>query len=305
MERVAAQQGGVIRRTQLLDHGVSAWALRRAVDERLLRRVAPGLFVTTGSSRNRTQELWIAHMALGPSSVVSHESAGRLWGLQGVLESRPTLTVPHGSNPRMSNLCRSYQSRHLGALDVTRLDDLPMTTAARTVVDLATVSGSARLGSVLDSAHDERLASVSDVGAALLRVGVHGRPGIDRLIKLLDDRSDGAAQTQSKLERQLGKILAMADITDFTRQYPLPTDGSYRGWVDVYVALAKLIIEADGRRWHRRQADMLRDRDRDLRAAEHGLLTVRFMHEQLRDRPEECAERLTRVVASRQAEAAA
>ena len=50
---------------------------------------------------------------------------------------------------------------------------------------------------------------------------------------------------------------------------------------------------------------MRRDRERDLAAAERGVQTVRFLHEQLRDRPEECAERLARVVAVRSAEVAA
>ena len=155
--------------------------------------------------------------------------------------------------------------------------------------------GHRSLAAIVDHAHFQRIASVAEVGAVLARIGLDGRRGLDPLIDVLDERSDGAAETQSYLERLLGEVLALAGIREFSRQHPLPTDGSFHGWVDVYLAWARLIIEADGRRWHSRQADMRRDRERDLAAAERGVQTVRFLHEQLRDRPEECAERLARV----------
>lgn len=305
LEQIAADQGGIVRRGQLLEGGVSEWAIRHAVDHRILRRIAPGIFADAGALPNDTQRLWIAHLALGPTSVVSHESAGRRWQLEGVRESEATVTVPHEVSPRPTNLCTVYRSRRLDVADVDRTASLPVTTPARTIVDLAGLYARARLAAIVDYAHYERIASVGEVGNVLLRLGVSGRPGGVRLLGVLDDRREGAAQTHSKLERLLGHVLALAGVGDFTRQHPLPTDGSITGWVDVYVALARLIIEADGRRWHSRQADMLRDRERDLAAAEQGIQTVRFLYEQLRDQPEVCAERLARVVAVRRVEIAA
>lgn len=305
LRRVAAQQSGVIRREQLRAAGVTDWAIRRAVEDRLLRRVAPGLYADAGAPPTELQSLWIAHLAAGPSSVVSHESAGRLWGIEGVRAGRPTVTVPHDVSPRPNPLCAVHRSRHLDPVDVGRMDNLPVVRPARTIVDLAPLYGRARLAAIVDHAHFQRIASVAEVGAVLARIGLDGRRGLDPLIDVLDERSDGAAETQSYLERLLGEVLALAGIREFSRQHPLPTDGSFHGWVDVYLAWARLIIEADGRRWHSRQADMRRDRERDLAAAERGVQTVRFLHEQLRDRPEECAERLARVVAVRSAEVAA
>lgn len=302
LQEVAAHQGGVIRRGQLLDGGVTAGAVRRAVDQQILRRVAPGIFVDAGAPPNEPQRMWLAHLALGPASVVSHESAGRVWKLEGVRDGLPTVTVPHGASPRPTTLCKVYQSRRLDAADIMHMDNLPVTTPARTIVDLAKLYGPARLGAVIDHAHFERIASIADVGEVFLRIGLRGRPGCERLVQVLDDRSDGAAVTQSALERLLGEVLALAGIDDYIRQHPLSTDGSIRGWVDAYVALARLIIEADGRRWHSRQVDMRRDRERDLAAAEHGIMTVRFLYEQLRNQPEQCAERLARVVSVRRAE---
>lgn len=279
--------------------------MRCAVEQRILRRVAPGVLVDAGAPPNETQRLWVAHLALGPRSVISHESAGRFWQFDGVHAGHPTVTVPHGSKPRPTALCTVFQSRHLGEIDVVCSDQLPVTTPARTVVDLARMYGRARLAAIVDFAHYERIASVGEVGDVLLRIGVQGRPGVDRLLGVLGDRSPGAAQTQSVLERLLGEVLALANITEFTRQHPLPSDGPTCGWVDVYIALARLIIEADGRRWHSRQADMRRDRERDLAASELGIMTVRFLYEQLRDQPEQCADRLARVVEGRRAELAA
>ena len=50
-----------------------------------------------------------------------------------------------------------------------------------------------------------------------------------------------------------------------------------------YTGEAKLILEADGRRWHNRVAAQRHDRARDKAAARAGWQTMRFCHEELAD----------------------
>jgi very-short-patch-repair endonuclease len=47
-------------------------------------------------------------------------------------------------------------------------------------------------------------------------------------------------------------------------------------------------VEADGRRWHTRQADFERDRDRDNMAAAHGIAILRFTYKMLVHQPDHC-----------------
>jgi very-short-patch-repair endonuclease len=60
------------------------------------------------------------------------------------------------------------------------------------------------------------------------------------------------------------------------------------GTVDAYIPLWRLITEADGRRWHTRQADFERDRTRDNLATSHGIGVLRFTYQMLVRQPEQC-----------------
>jgi very-short-patch-repair endonuclease len=64
-------------------------------------------------------------------------------------------------------------------------------------------------------------------------------------------------------------------------EHPLPTDRTYRGFVDRCWTEALLILEIDGRAWHSRERDMARDRARDREAARHGWQTLRILDEEV------------------------
>jgi very-short-patch-repair endonuclease len=53
--------------------------------------------------------------------------------------------------------------------------------------------------------------------------------------------------------------------------------------VDALIPDWRLVLEADGRRYHQRIEDFERDRWRDAEAAVHGLHVMRFTHRRLRD----------------------
>lgn len=70
-------------------------------------------------------------------------------------------------------------------------------------------------------------------------------------------------------------------------QFTHPGRNPARGCVDFAYPDAKLIVEAAGRRWHQRIADLKRDRARDTEAARAGWLTMRFMWEELKGDPDD------------------
>jgi very-short-patch-repair endonuclease len=74
------------------------------------------------------------------------------------------------------------------------------------------------------------------------------------------------------------------------RQLPLPGRGRVRGIADGGYPDARIVLEADGRRWHDRVAAARRDRERDAQAARVGWQTLRWVYEQVMDDPAEvCA----------------
>jgi very-short-patch-repair endonuclease len=75
-------------------------------------------------------------------------------------------------------------------------------------------------------------------------------------------------------------------------QHPHPGRFVASGLVDRAFPEARLIIEADGRRWHERRAANLADLRRDRAAAVEGWLTVRYTFDDLVLAPESAAEEL-------------
>jgi len=74
-----------------------------------------------------------------------------------------------------------------------------------------------------------------------------------------------------------------------TWQVPAPwSPGDQR--VDAFILEWRLILEADGRRWHARVADFDNDRWRDNQAAAMGLRVQRFTFTHLTQRRGEVAE---------------
>lgn len=108
-----------------------------------------------------------------------------------------------------------------------------------------------------------------------------GKPGIRRLARVLDKLTSTKAVTMSKLERQLFELMAAAGLPRPISQYAFPGRLFTNGCVDAAYVDAKLVVEADGRAWHTRIADVKRDRDRDNDAARHGWQVLRLLHEHI------------------------
>ena len=107
---------------------------------------------------------------------------------------------------------------------------------------------------------------------------------------VLDERSDGPVPAASGLERSLFGALAAGGLPAPIRQMPLPGRGVVDGLVDAAYCDARLIVEADGRRWHTRIRDLKNDHLRDAEAARVGWLTLRLLYEQITHDPAEvCA----------------
>ena len=105
----------------------------------------------------------------------------------------------------------------------------------------------------------------------------------------------------SQLERMLLDALRSVGLPDPVPQFPHPGREIGTGWVDYAYPDAKLILEADGRRWHQRIADIGRDRARDKAAARAGWLTMRFMHEELTSDPADVGRAVVETLAHRTA----
>jgi very-short-patch-repair endonuclease len=298
--QLAQTQAGAFGRWQLKEHDVDDKLIERRCASGFWVRARPGVFILRGTPPAKATDLWVAWLSVGAHAVRSHECAAEARGLHPVFTGRLVFTTGHGDHHRQDGVT-VHQLRDLLPHHVSMVEGMPTTTAARTVVDLASVVGVERLKQIVENATLEHITTDDEVGVVLRDVARPGKRGIKKLGRVLALRAPGDPVPDSVLERLLLDALRAAGLPDPIPQFPHPGREIGTGWVDFAYPDAKLILEADGRRWHQRIAQIGFDAARDKAAARVGWLTMRFLHEELSADPVDSARSVRETLAHRTA----
>jgi hypothetical protein len=135
LHRLAARQDDVVAAWQLMADG---WT-RRMVDNRAAthgwRALHAGVYVLSRGPV-RPDQLWIAATLSTSDSVLGRASAAACWGFRAWHGRFQVVTRPGRGGPRRIGALLVYRSATLDG-DVTRHRGIPITTAARTLIDLS------------------------------------------------------------------------------------------------------------------------------------------------------------------------
>jgi very-short-patch-repair endonuclease len=181
---------------------------------------------------------------------------------------------------------------HVDALerhDIRRIDGIPITSPARTLLDAATVLPPYLLERAIAEAQVRRLVRKRDL---LHQLAKHPRrAGTRSLRRLLDD---GPAVTRSEAERRLLKLIRAAEL-------PIPDVNVWVAGIEVdfFWPEHKLVVETDGFRYHSSRRAFERDRGRDAALAACGYAVIRITWRQLVDAPEAVIARIAAALAVR------
>lgn len=281
LETSARFQEGCFTVRQAAAAGLTRRQLTDLTRRGLLQRLQPDVYAFPGGD-GEGRMLWSASLQL-PDAVAGFGAAGRVLGLSATPPGEAAMIVSRGRHAVVRGI-RLHQSAFLPADHVTDVGGLPVTTPYRTVVDLSPRMSGEALRKLTIECVTRRGASLAGLGAVLGETRRRGRPGGPALAAVLDDLA-GAPVPRTVLESMLDASLASVGLSHALAEYPLPSDGSMSGFVDRCFPEVKLIVEADGRRWHERYEAMERDRLRDRQAARRGFLTLRVMYEELKVGP--------------------
>lgn len=285
----AAKQAGTFSHQQASAARFSAKAIRHRLATGQWVRLHPRVYALKGAPPTLERRLWAAFLACPDGSAVARESALAVFGMKRPRSGRPRLTIPpHARAPKGIDVRRSM----LEPRDRTTRQRLPCTTLARTIVDMAADLSPDELAELLDEAITDLNLNLDKLHETVHRVCGRGKAG-SRIMKLLaDDRKPGDPVPASKLERATLALLEQAGYTVVLQHRPSWREGVPSGVVDFYIPELKLIVEADGRRWHAREAAWELDRERDLDAVAHGFRTARITWLMITTRPAWTLERL-------------
>jgi very-short-patch-repair endonuclease len=264
---LARRQHGVVSRAQLLEMGFGPDAVKHRVAKGRLHRVHWGVYAVGRSELTQFGRWMAALLSIGPEAVLSHTSAGALWGV--AKQRGNAIHVSVRSHLRRSS-SRGITIHRRKALNATTHRGIPTTTPTDTLIDVATQT----THDVLEQAiNDADKLDVVDPETLREAVAAERRPGAATVRAVLDRFSP----TDSPLEREFLRIVRAAGL-------PRPlTQARVNGFlVDFFWPELGLVVETDGLRYHRTPAQQARDRLRDQAHAAAGLTPLRFTREQVK-----------------------
>lgn len=297
---LAGRRGGICTRADLLARGVSRGAIDRRIRVGLLEPVCRGVYVVAALVNGSTA----LHRAATsvPQSVIFRQTAGRVlsFPLGPTSTAGPVdVVTARRVGRRIDGVRIHFTRRPLPSCDVVDIDGLPVTSPARTIVDLAAVTGPGRMRYIIQTQVGDNYPTPEQLLACFDSVARRGVTGVVMLRRILVEFFDDDPLPLSALEARVDGLLCANGITGFTPQFRPPWFDGHRGTVDFAHPELGIVLEADGRRWHRREHDMTVDRQRDRTAAAHGWVTVRVTWAEITERPAAVASDLISVMAAR------
>jgi very-short-patch-repair endonuclease len=286
--KLAARQLGVVTRAQLLRIGLTRDAVDHRVKSSRLHPIYRAVYLLGHPRPTDGARELAAVLACGPSAVASHRSAAGLWRLLPGPRDLPDVTVP-GRDCRRREI-RVHLVAALDHRDVRTVRGIPVTTPARTLLDLAAVVTTRELEQALAEAHARRLARRSDLLSLLARVGA--RPGAAPLRSLLD-ADTAPALTRSEAEERFLALIRKAELPP-----PEVNVRVGRHEVDFLWRQQGLVVEVDSFAFHSSRAAFERDRLRDAERGAAGFRVLRVTWRQIVDRPEALVARMATALAS-------
>src|SRR5204862_480466 len=149
---IAQRQRGRVARGQLMAAGISAGVIKRRLRACRLERVHDGVYGLPDTADLPLAVETAALLACGEGALLSHHSAATLWGLRPGT-ARPvhvTLCEDRGG-PRPAGV-RIHRSRTITAADIRLHQGLPVTSPARTLLDIAVTLTDRDVERLLDEA---------------------------------------------------------------------------------------------------------------------------------------------------------
>jgi Protein of unknown function (DUF559) len=242
LRSLAARQEDVVCSWQLRGLGWSVGKVRHHLRRAGWRRLHPGVYLLTNSAPTRRQ-LWVAAVLTAPGTVLSHGSAGACYGFYRFERGYEVVTRPGNAGRRRHGRLLVFHSTILNG-NITRHQRIPITTAARVLIDLAPGFDDQRLGRIFRESIRLKATTARKIVHTIHRH--KGRPGTRRLLSLAA-RYSGLPYDRTRSDAE---ALALEILHDAGVPPPLVNVRIAGEEADLVWPERTLIIEIDGPQFH-------------------------------------------------------
>ena len=285
LAELARRQWGVVSLAQLAALGIGPRGVQHRAETGRLRRVHRGVYAIGGAALPREGRHLAAVLACGEGAVLSHLSAAVHWGLLSYDAPRPEVTAP-ASRAGCPGI-RLHRTRSLDAQDITEQRGIPITTVAKTLLDVAARSPRNHLEHALGQALRNQVYDHRAITDVLDRH--HGLRGTKALRKAT---ADDPAFTRGELERRFRALCRRAGLPQPLCNVDVADAENHPHEVDFFFPAHRLVVETDGWRDHGTRIAFERDRAKDAALVAAGYIVLRFTKRQIADDPDTVADRV-------------
>jgi very-short-patch-repair endonuclease len=295
LEVLAHRQLGLVARMQLAALGYSRRQIELLVISGLLLPVRRGVYRTWGATPSWRMYAMAAVLATGAGTgaVLSHRSAAVLWDLIDEHEESGPLEITSSRGCRLDGVrahCADIRQR-----EGTRRFGVPVTTAERTLLDLANTVDAEELGRLCDEALRRRILTVGGLRAVVDAHPGPGRRKLKPILAVLSDRIPGYDPGANEWELRMDRMWDQLGLPGAERQYRVRIGGkTFR--LDRAVVDLKIAVEWNGFNPHGHRGNLDRDSDRRAALAAAGWYPLDFTS---RSRPETILRTVLAVVEER------
>lgn len=282
---LAVEEWGVLSLDELAACGLSRKAVQRRARRGWLHRLHRGVYAV-GHPNPPLEGLWLAAVkACGPWAWLSHYSASAHWEYVEWDDRAIEVCVP-APGARLRPGLRVHRTEALDPRDFMRHRGIPVTSPARTLLDLAAVVRPPQLRTAVRRALSLRrvgLRQLAEVSARLPH-----RRGAAALARII---AEGPEPTRSELEDVVLDLILDAGFERPEVNTPLRLDGRLV-IPDFRWPTQRLIVEADSRTWHDNRIAREDDAERQALLEAHGERLVRVTWHQATSQRAETIARL-------------
>jgi len=280
---LAHRQHSMVAHWQLRELGIGQDAIEYRERVGRLHKVFTGAYTVGSRAVPELGRLHGAVLSCGRGALLSHGSAAALWDLSGSAQARVDVTTIRGRCADRGGI-RVHRVRRLHPDDRAEIDGIPVTSVARTLLDLAEVAPRRKLLYALEQAEKRRVFDLTDIEALMARS--HGRRGLKALRAAIKEIEPEAQYTHDGMER-----LFIAFCKRYEIQLPAMNVVVEGYTVDAYWREHNLIVELDSWEHHRTRRAFEADRRRD---ADLSARVLRITHRMLTKESDDLAANVRR-----------
>jgi very-short-patch-repair endonuclease len=190
-----------------------------------------------------------------------------------------------------------HRPQYLDPIDLMTVDGIRCTTAARTLIDVASRVDAESLECAYEAARRHRLVSFTHLERRVNELCGKGKSGSRAMYALLRDHAGDPRPAESRLEVKFARLLRRAGVTIAETQFPLILPNGWPIRIDFAEPPLKVAAECEGFEFHGNRIRWKHDRKRTALLESMGWRVVVITWDDVTNEPDMTVQRVVDALA--------